>query len=443
MFSSPPSVSLNATGRAAAGRRRGLRAAALRIPLVAGVLAVSCNWSSCASQRTDGGTSAELHWFRGNMHTHSLWSDGADYPEMIASWYRDAGYNFLVVTEHNRLQEGEMWVDLDAEDAGWPPRNQSAREALQGFRERFPDHADIEVRDGRRMIRLRGLSQYRHLFEVPQRFLLIMGEEITDAGGAHVNAINLPEPLLPRGGASTAERTRNNLDAVAALRARTGIPILAIVNHPNFLWSLTAAEIAAMKRARFFEVRSGHTLVNDDGDTTRPGTERIWDLVLAHRHAHGMPPIYGVGTDDAHDYRSFGGTVSLPGRAWVVVRAAELTPARLIDAMERGDFYISTGVTLRDVRVDDAGMHIEIEPEPGASYRTRFIGTRTGIDIGSDTTGVGEVLAEFDELHASYVFRGDERYVRAVVTSSLMLFDAVGGRPQGWKRAWVQPAMRS
>ena len=26
----------------------------------------------------------QLHWYRGNLHTHSLWSDGNDYPEVIA-----------------------------------------------------------------------------------------------------------------------------------------------------------------------------------------------------------------------------------------------------------------------------------------------------------------------------------------------------------------------
>ncbi|MCA9270952.1 MAG: hypothetical protein KDA41_20870, partial [Planctomycetales bacterium] len=36
-----------------------------------------------------------LRWFKGNIHTHSLWSDGDDFPEMIAEWYRTHDYNFL------------------------------------------------------------------------------------------------------------------------------------------------------------------------------------------------------------------------------------------------------------------------------------------------------------------------------------------------------------
>src|SRR4051812_40680344 len=34
----------------------------------------------------------ETRWFKGNLHTHSLWSDGNDFPEMIADWYKSNGY---------------------------------------------------------------------------------------------------------------------------------------------------------------------------------------------------------------------------------------------------------------------------------------------------------------------------------------------------------------
>ncbi|MFO0064709.1 MAG: hypothetical protein ACK523_01980, partial [Pirellulaceae bacterium] len=27
-------------------------------------------------------------WWKGNLHTHSFWSDGNDFPEMISEWYR-------------------------------------------------------------------------------------------------------------------------------------------------------------------------------------------------------------------------------------------------------------------------------------------------------------------------------------------------------------------
>ena len=42
-------------------------------------------------------------FFKGNTHAHTLWSDGNDFPEMVADWYRSQGYNFLVLSDHNVL----------------------------------------------------------------------------------------------------------------------------------------------------------------------------------------------------------------------------------------------------------------------------------------------------------------------------------------------------
>src|SRR6188474_2607111 len=51
-------------------------------------------------------------WFKGNLHTHSLWSDGNDYPEMIGDWYRRQGYHFLALSDHNILSQGEKWIGV-------------------------------------------------------------------------------------------------------------------------------------------------------------------------------------------------------------------------------------------------------------------------------------------------------------------------------------------
>ena len=52
-------------------------------------------------------------WFKGNTHTHSLWSDGNDFPEMIAKYYKDNGYHFLVLSDHNILSRGEKWMAIE------------------------------------------------------------------------------------------------------------------------------------------------------------------------------------------------------------------------------------------------------------------------------------------------------------------------------------------
>src|SRR3954466_4543649 len=51
-------------------------------------------------------------WFKGNLHTHSLWSDGNDYPEMIVDWYARHGYQFLALSDHNTLSQGPRWIGV-------------------------------------------------------------------------------------------------------------------------------------------------------------------------------------------------------------------------------------------------------------------------------------------------------------------------------------------
>lgn len=380
---------------------------------------------------------AETGWFKGNLHTHSLWTDGADFPEMIAQWYKDHGYNFLAITEHDKLQIGEYWVDIAAPDAGWPPRNESTRLALPAYRARFGTEWVEERREeGKHLVRLRSLDEYRHMFEEADRFTLIMGEEVTDKQGAHVNAFNLEAAVLPHGGATNPERIRNNLAAVDSQRRAQKAPVIAIVNHPNFVWTLKAEEIAAIPDARIFEVYNGHRMTNNEGDATHPGTERMWDIILTRRHASGGAPIFGVATDDAHEYREYSDTISRPGRGWVMVRARRLAADDIVRAIAAGDFYASTGVTLNDVAAANGRLRISIAAEPGVTYRTTFVGSRKG------SSEIGEVLAEVDGVNAEYRFRGDERYVRAKVVSSRLHKDPIGGLLLGRQSAWVQPVFR-
>jgi hypothetical protein len=366
-------------------------------------------------------------WWKGNTHTHSLWSDGDHFPEMISDWYGRAGYDFLAMTDHNPPPP-ERWVAIPEEG----PR----LDAYRAYRVRFGDDW-VERRNAGDTIqvRLRRLDEYRVRLEKPGRFLLVSGEEITQyiAGkGAHMNAINLAEPIAEQGGPTAVEILRRDLAEIRAQRERTGRPMFGVLNHPNFIWSQTAEDLLALPELRFFEVYNGHPLVNILGDSLHAGNERIWDIVLTGRRSRGGQLLYGVATDDAHDYLEFAPARRNPGRGWVMVRATTLSADSLVAAMERGDFYASTGVELTELRFDGARLSLSIRAEPGVTYTTRFIGTRRGYDTTShevrDSTGamltrrysgdVGAVLAESTGESASYAMRGDELYVRARVISS-------------------------
>ncbi len=50
-------------------------------------------------------------FWRGNLHTHSNQSDGALAPGEVARLYREAGYDFLAVTDHFRVEYGFPLTD--------------------------------------------------------------------------------------------------------------------------------------------------------------------------------------------------------------------------------------------------------------------------------------------------------------------------------------------
>ena len=48
---------------------------------------------------------AKGRWYKGNLHTHTLNSDGDSTPHEVATWYREHGYQFLVLTDHNHFTD--------------------------------------------------------------------------------------------------------------------------------------------------------------------------------------------------------------------------------------------------------------------------------------------------------------------------------------------------
>ena len=326
---------------------------------------------------------------------------------------------------------------------------------LRAYREEFPDWVEEREEDGRRLVRLKPLEEYRELFEEPGKFLLIQSEEISDVfeeKPIHVNATNLVELIEPQGGESVREVMQNNVDAVLEQRERTGRRMFPHINHPNYGWAVRVEDLMALRGERFFEVYNGHPLVHNEGDDVRPSTERMWDILLAERLTRGEAIMYGIVVDDAHHYQEYDSERQNPGRGWVMVRTPELSADALVDAMERGDFYGSTGVVLDDVVVDDGGIALSIRAEEGIEYRTRFIGTRLDYDRSTEevtaadaavsfrySADIGEILAEERGESPSYAFHGDELYVRAKVISTKLKENPY--RDGEREAAWVQPVV--
>ena len=198
-------------------------------------------------------------WWKGNLHTHSLWSDGDDYPEMIIDWYKQQGYQFLALSDHNTLLAGEVWIHAVT--------NAGGAAALNKYRQRFGTNwVETREQQGQPVVRLKTLEEFCKLFEEPEKFLLIPSEEISDrhlTASIHINATNLREFIKPRGGSNVFEVMQNNVEAVLEQRRRTGQAMFPHLNHPNYTWAVTAEELMRVKGEKFFEVYNGHPLVGN------------------------------------------------------------------------------------------------------------------------------------------------------------------------------------
>ena len=65
-------------------------------------------------------TSCEGRFFRGNLHCHSNKSDGLLKPEDVAAAYRDAGYDFIMLSDHFEARYGWQVTDTrHLRDAGF------------------------------------------------------------------------------------------------------------------------------------------------------------------------------------------------------------------------------------------------------------------------------------------------------------------------------------
>lgn len=414
-------------------------------------------------------------WFKGNLHTHTLWSDGDDYPEMVADWYKRNGYHFLGLSDHNRIQEGTVWFEIKQPvSLKGEVVQRGGGAVLQKYLQRFgADWVEQREANGKKEVRLKPLPEYRELLEEPGRFLMIPSEEITSSwtrpkagnepamtGPVHINITNPHALLAPQNADNALEVMRRVLESVAAQREKTGQPMFAHINHPNFRWGITVEEMMKVELQKFFEVYNGHPGVENNGDATRLSMDAMWDAMLTFRLTElKLGVVYGVGVDDSHNYHDIRLGKSNTGRGWVMVRARHLTPESIVKAMEAGDFYSTSGVVLSDVQSSPQQIAVTIQGEPGVTYTTQFIGTRKGFDARSElmpapanekqprrtlphrrySKDVGAVLAEVKGTNARYTMKGDEIYVRARIVSSKPKVN--GSVADEVETAWTQPVV--
>lgn len=366
-------------------------------------------------------------WFKGNLHTHSLWSDGDDFPEMILQWYKDHDYDFVAISDHNTIANEERWLALKEREIN--------NKTLEKYLEQFGDWVEVRKEGDQVWVRLKTYEEYKEKMEVPNSFAIIRSEEVTahyEKKPVHINVTNIQDKIEPIQGSSVLDIMQQTINKVKEQRDLLNVPMFAHINHPNFGYGIDVEDMKNLNGERFFEVYNGHPAVRNEGDAFHMDTETMWDAINIHYYKKGKPLMFGIATDDSHHYHQFSSDLSNTGRGWVMVKADELKTIPLIEAMESGQFYASSGILLNQLNETNKSISIEIQEEDGVDYEISFMSYKKGKEevVAAQTT---------QGTRAVYKFEPDDIFVRVKITSNALIENPY--QLGETKKAWTQPIL--
>lgn len=246
-------------------------------------------------------------YFKANLHTHSTISDGKLSPEQVKQLYKDHGYQILAITDHNIIVDHSRMTEPD-----------------------FLMLTGVEINHNS--------DRYRPRFDGPVYHLNLISKRPDN-----VWSPSKPPRKYP-GGLAYEDKVdwqymdmSYDVDAVNAMIAKANEKgFLVMYNHPT--WSCqTYPDYAPLKGLWGMELRNGECCHggNDDHCNARVYKDL---LNLGNR-------LYPLGTDDMHFPQAL-------GMGWIMVGAKTLTYDSVIEALENGDFYMSSGPEITHLSVE-------------------------------------------------------------------------------------------
>ena len=332
--------------------------------------------------RADPPAPAAEVWLKGSTHVHARPSGDSSTPiAEVIDWYERHRYDFIVLTDHNQTSE----LSKDSP----------------------PTAGEVAIRNPKSgLIVLSGIE----LTHNPSN--CIPPGDKSGKCRIHVNLLGVTARVagkLTWANRKTSERLLKYESALAQQPLLGGI---AQVNHPNWFWGMNGDLLAelAKKGFRLVEIANSAFAKWNAGDKDHPAMDAVWDAALAR----GVT-LWGVASDDAHDYTSAKKAKYPAGGGWVVVKAAR-DPKAILAALDAGHFYSSNGPVLDRAEVDGEELVVTVNNPLKGRYTIDFI------ENGRRAKRITGTTARRTLPRTGYV--------RALVTA-----------PDGTK-AWVQPARR-
>ena len=276
-----------------------------------------------------------VNWYRANMHCHSNISDGSLSPEELKKVYKDWGYSILAYTDHEILVDHSDLSDKDF--LALTASEYSINDGAPMFP--LPEGSESAGWTRRKTIHLCVYSKDPHNTHQPA----------ADEGS--YGWVKSPYKEAATCDGYHREYTKESINET--IRRLNEAGFLVQYNHPN--WSLNDREdYLALEGVWSLEILNYATEILTGAEYC-PG---IYDEMLRNGKS-----LYCSMGDDNHNRggsleQSFGGST--------MIGAKELTYGAVIEAMEKGEFYCTSGrenpPKIHALYVEDGVIHVECSP---------------------------------------------------------------------------------
>lgn len=137
---------------------------------------------------------------KGNLHAHTTFSDGRFPVEEVVARYRDLGYDFLAITDHDDLVQPDYWVNIPSSDDSMiilPGVELDYRPLAQHVGKVTGDRETLYILNHPARYNLTVEQTLRRIREISRDGVPIQAVEISDTGVYQaeydVDAIRLPK----------------------------------------------------------------------------------------------------------------------------------------------------------------------------------------------------------------------------------------------------------
>ncbi len=256
--------------------------------------------------------------YKGNLHCHTLASDGStDFADMIEYHY-SLGYDFLSITDHGVMSYS--WTDVNTVPymslLGKIETGSIAFKPTSLTQERYTE-ITTPGEDGKAMI------------QIPNGIEL----NPTSFNSSHVNAWFGTYGNGVIGGTSDYE---------AAIKGAHEGGGLSVINHPGEYTGEKEQDDPELAYSDDYHVNKFTSLllkydscigidVNSKGDGRTRNDRKLWDRLLQNCIPNGRN-VFAIGTSDAH-------SISAVDTAWTINMLPELTADSVRESLETGTFF--------------------------------------------------------------------------------------------------------